>query len=114
MLGDGINDGLALSRAHCSGTPAIDRPFVPSRADFYFLTPGLEPVRQALHVARRVRATVRAALWFAGLYNVAAVGLAYAGLMRPWLAAVLMPASSIAVLLFTAHALSNRSQAWKS
>lgn len=113
MLGDGINDGLALSRAHCSGTPAIDRPFVPSRADFYFLTPGLEPVRQALHVARKVRATVRSALWFAGLYNVAAVALSYAGLMRPWLAALLMPASSIAVLLFTAHALSQRSQAWK-
>jgi Cu2+-exporting ATPase len=114
MLGDGINDGLALSRAHCSGTPAIDRPFVPSRADFYFLTPGLEPVRQALHVAQRVRDTVRKALWFAGLYNVGAVALAYAGLMRPWLAAVLMPASSIAVLLFTAHALSTRSKAWKS
>jgi P-type Cu2+ transporter len=114
MLGDGINDGLALSRAHCSGTPAIDRPFVPSRADFYFLTPGLEPVRQALHVARAVRDTVRKALWFAGLYNVGAVALAYAGLMRPWLAAVLMPASSIAVLVFTAHALSTRSKAWKS
>jgi Cu2+-exporting ATPase len=114
MLGDGINDGLALSRAHCSGTPAIDRPFVPSRADFYFLTPGLEPVRQALHVARAVRVTVRKALWFAGLYNVGAVALAYAGLMRPWLAAVLMPASSVAVLLYTAHALSHRSQAWKS
>jgi Cu2+-exporting ATPase len=114
MLGDGINDGLALSRAHCSGTPAIDRPFVPSRADFYFLTPGLEPVRRALHVARAVRDTVRKALWFAGLYNVGAIALAYAGLMRPWLAALLMPASSIAVLLFTAHALSPRSDAWKS
>jgi Cu2+-exporting ATPase len=114
MLGDGINDGLALSRAHCSGTPAIDRPFVPSRADFYFLTPGLTPVRQALHVARAVRKTVRQALWFAALYNVGAVALAYAGFMRPWLAALLMPASSIAVLLFTAHALSTRRQVWKS
>jgi Cu2+-exporting ATPase len=114
MLGDGINDGLALSRAHCSGTPAIDRPFVPSRADFYFLTPGLTPVRLALSVARAVRSTVHKALWFAGLYNVFAVTLAYAGWMRPWLAALLMPASSIAVLLFTAYALSSRRSLWKS
>jgi Cu2+-exporting ATPase len=114
MLGDGINDGPALSRAYCSGTPAIDRPFVPSRADFYFLTPGLAPVRLALSVARAVRSTVHKALWFAALYNVGAVGLAYAGLMRPWLAAVLMPASSVAVLLFTAHALSTRRPVWRS
>ncbi|HEX6242998.1 MAG TPA: HAD-IC family P-type ATPase, partial [Polyangiales bacterium] len=114
MLGDGINDGPALARAHCSGTPAIDRPFVPSRADFYFLTPGLSPVRLCLRVARAVRATVHKALWFAGLYNVGAVALAYAGLMRPWLAAVLMPASSVAVLVFTASVLSTRSRVWKS
>lgn len=114
MLGDGINDGPALSRALCSGTPAIDRPFVPARADFYFLTEGLTPVRQALHVAAGVRAVVRKALWFAGLYNVAAVALAYAGLMRPWLAAVLMPASSIAVLAFTALSLSTRRNVWRS
>ncbi len=114
MLGDGINDGLALSRAHCSGTPAIDRPFVPSRADFYFLTPGLTPVRQALTVARAVRRTVHKALWFAALYNVFAVGLSYAGFMRPWLAALLMPASSIAVLIFTAYALSSGRRIWKS
>ena len=31
MIGDGINDGPALSRALCSGTPAVDRPFVPAR-----------------------------------------------------------------------------------
>ena len=114
MLGDGINDGPALARAHCSGTPAIDRPFVPSRADFYFLTPGLMPVRLSLQVARAVRGTVHKALWFAGLYNVGAVALAYAGWMRPWLAAVLMPASSVAVLIFTASVLSTRSQVWRS
>jgi Cu2+-exporting ATPase len=114
MLGDGINDGPALSRALCSGTPAIDRPFVPARTDFYFLTEGLTPVRQALHVAAGVRRVVRKALWFAGLYNVLAVALAYAGVMRPWLAAVLMPASSIAVLAFTALALSARRYVWRS
>jgi Cu2+-exporting ATPase len=114
MIGDGINDGPALSRALCAGTPAIDRPFVPARTDFYFLTAGLSPVRFALHMSRRVRGVIRHALVFAAAYNVLAVSLSYAGLMRPWLAALLMPASSLCVLTYTALALSTRRVSWKS
>lgn len=114
MIGDGINDGPALSRALCSGTPAVDRPFVPARTDFYYLTPGLSPVRSALHVARAVRRVVRTALVFATAYNVLAVSLCYAGLMRPWLAALLMPGSSLVVLVYTALSLSARRRVWKS
>jgi Cu2+-exporting ATPase len=114
MIGDGINDGPALSRAACSGTPAIDRPFVPARTDFYFLTPGLAPIRQVLRTSKRVRRVVQSALWFALVYNVFAVLLSYAGLMRPWLAAVLMPASSLVVLAFVVLSLSPRSSLWKS
>ncbi|HEY6880488.1 MAG TPA: heavy metal translocating P-type ATPase metal-binding domain-containing protein [Polyangiales bacterium] len=114
MLGDGINDGLALSAAFCSGTPAIDRPFVPSRADFYYLSAGLAPVRTALHVAQAVRRVVRNALGFAAAYNVLAVGLCVAGVMRPWLAAVMMPASSLAVIAYAVWSLSAGSSLWKS
>jgi Cu2+-exporting ATPase len=114
MIGDGVNDGPALSRALCAGTPAVDRPFVPARTDFYFLTPGLQPIRAALHMAKRVRRVVRRALAFATAYNLVAVALCYAGLMRPWLAAVLMPVSSILVLTYTALSFAPRSNRWKS
>lgn len=114
MIGDGINDGPALSRAACSGTPAIDRPFVPARTDFYFLTAGLSPVRLVLRMSKAVRSVVRHALWFALAYNVLAVSLAYAGLMKPWLAAVMMPASSLVVLAYVVASLSPRSALWKS
>src|SRR5690606_35553153 len=36
MIGDGINDSLVVAIAHTSGTPAIDRPFMAARSDFYF------------------------------------------------------------------------------
>jgi Cu2+-exporting ATPase len=60
FVGDGVNDTLALDHAYASGTPAVDRPFVPSRADFFFLTPGLAPIRLALRSARALAQTVRA------------------------------------------------------
>jgi P-type Cu2+ transporter len=114
MLGDGINDGLALGSAFCSGTPAIDRPFVPSRADFYYLSAGLSPVRSALRVSHVVRQVVRNALLFAAAYNVLAVALCMAGVMRPWLAALMMPASSLVVIAYAVWSLSPRSSIWKS
>jgi len=114
MLGDGINDGPAMQRARASGTPAVDRPFVPARADFYFLTPGLYPVRVALNAAHAMRGVVRNALVFATIYNVLAIGLCVAGLMRPWVAAVFMPLSSVSVLTYTAFALSPRRNVWRS
>lgn len=114
MIGDGINDSLAVERAFASGTPAIDRAFMPWRSDFYFVTAGLAPIRLALRASRRLAQVIRHNRLFAVLYNVGVVGLAACGLMRPWLAAVLMPASSLVVLSATSWSLSARSRLWKS
>ncbi len=101
FVGDGLNDAHALETAWVSGTPSIERPFVPSRADFYFVTPGLSPIRALLVAARRLRRVARGNLMFAALYNTFAVGLAVTGVMEPWLAAVSMPLSSIVVVAIT-------------
>lgn len=114
MIGDGVNDSLAVERAFVSGTPAIDRAFMPWRSDFYFVTSGLAPIRLALRASRRLAQVVRRNQAFAIAYNVCVVTLAVCGLMRPWLAAVLMPASSIIVLTATSLSLSTRSRLWKS
>jgi Cu2+-exporting ATPase len=113
MIGDGINDSLAVERATCGGTPAIDRPFMAARSDFYFITPGLRPIRLALEIARRVTRVRTRNLTFALAYNVLSIGLAYAGVMSPLLCAVLMPASSLTIVLATVLSLSPRSSSWK-
>jgi len=112
--GDGLNDAPAAAEALCSGTPAIDRPFMAARTDFYFTTPGLGPIRLALVAARKLGWVSRLNVGVAISYNAIAVALALAGLMRPWLAAILMPASSILVVSLTASSLSRRSPLWKS
>jgi len=110
MIGDGINDSLAVAEAHCSGTPAVDRPFVAARSDFYLITAGLAPVRSALAASHRLVRVVRRNLRAALFYNAVAVALAYAGLMSPLLCAIFMPASSLGVVLATTISLSKKGQ----
>ncbi|MGH7298519.1 MAG: HAD family hydrolase, partial [Polyangiaceae bacterium] len=114
LVGDGVNDALALDRAYVSGTPAVDRPYIPARADFFFVTPGLAPVRLALRSARVLAQVVRVDLAIALAYNALAIGFALAGRMSPLLCAVLMPASSLTTIGATVAALSARSRPWRS
>ncbi|MFT3765728.1 MAG: HAD-IC family P-type ATPase [Minicystis sp.] len=113
MLGDGINDSLAVAAAHCSGTPAVDRPFLAARSDFYLVTAGLRPVRFALAASHRLQQVVRRNLTAALAYNAIAIALACAGLMSPLLCAVFMPLSSLSIILATTRSLSDGAS-WKS
>ncbi len=114
FVGDGVNDALALDHAHVSGTPAVNRPYVPARADFFFVTAGLAPVRLAMRSARVLAQVVRADLAIALAYNAIAITLALSGLMSPLVCAVLMPTSSLTTIAVTVAALSPRSRLWKS
>lgn len=114
MIGDGVNDSLAVAQAFASGTPSIDRAVMPSRTDFYFVTAGLRPIRTALTAARKLAAVTLRNRVFAVAYNVLVVSVALQGWMKPWLAAVLMPLSSVVVLTTTSWSLSRRSSLWKS
>ena len=114
FVGDGVNDALALDHAYVSGTPAVDRPYVPARADFFFVTPGLAPVRLALRSARALAQVVRADLAIALAYNALALAWRSRAGCRRSLCAVLMPASSLTTIAATVAALSPRSRLWRS
>ena len=98
MLGDGANDSLAFSCAHCRGTPMVHRGALESKADFYYLGRGIGGIRELLAVNRVRARTQRWVIGFAISYNLMAVGLAAAGHMSPLLAAGLMPASALVSL----------------
>jgi len=114
LVGDGLNDQVAMREAACSGTPAVNRPFMASRCDFYFVSPGLHPVAQVLRASDTLAHVVRRILAFAIAYNLVAVSLALAGLMKPWVAAVLMPLSSLLTLGYTVMMLSGKRLRWRS
>jgi Cu2+-exporting ATPase len=114
MVGDGINDSPSFEAALCTATPAIDRPVLPGKADFYFSGDGIAALRRALISARRLRTVVRDNLVLASLYNLTAVALCFAGLVTPVVAAILMPLSSVGIVSLTAYRLSGRRLAWMS
>jgi Cu2+-exporting ATPase len=114
MVGDGLNDSPSFEAALCAATPAVDRPVLPGKADFYFLGDGIAAIHRSLRAAHALRRVVRDNLAIAVVYNVAAVGLCLAGQVTPVVAAIIMPVSSVFVVSLTALRLSGRRQPWTS
>jgi Cu2+-exporting ATPase len=112
MVGDGLNDSPSFAAAWCAATPAVDRPVLPGKADFFFLGDGIAAIGRSLWEARRLRRVVRDNLVIAVAYNVVAVACCAAGLVTPVAAAVFMPASSVAVVTLTALRVT-RGPTWK-
>jgi len=112
MVGDGLNDSPSFEAALCAATPAVDRPVLPGKADFYFLGDGIAAIRRSLQAARHLRRVVRDNLVLAILYNVLAVTLCMFGLVTPVIAAILMPLSSVSVVSLTAVRLATRRLSW--
>ena len=114
MVGDGLNDSPSFEAALCAATPAVDRPVLPGKADFFFLGDGIVAISRSLAAAHQLRRVVRDNLVLAVAYNVAAVALCLAGWVTPVVAAIIMPVSSVTVVSLTALRLSGRRLAWTS
>ena len=99
FVGDGINDAAAFAVAGIAGTPALDRPQLPARADFYTVSAGLGPVDAIFAIAARHERATSTALRFSVAYNVVVVVAALLGVLTPLWCALLMPASSVLVVL---------------
>ena len=97
-VGDGLNDALAFEAASCAGTPAVDRPQLPARADFFLLGGTLAALADLVVVARRLRATLVGLLATATVYNAVVISFALAGALTPLAVALVMPAMSLSLV----------------
>lgn len=101
MLGDGVNDLEALSKAHVGilvhGPLAKGLNF----GSAYFMNHGLDPLQDLLSIARKNRRVVYHNLFFALFYNLTAGTAAVCGYINPLVAAALMPLSSLIILVST-------------
>jgi Cu2+-exporting ATPase len=99
MVGDGLNDAAALARAHASMAPGAAVDAAQNAADLVFTGEDLGAVAQAIVVARTARRRALENFGFSALYNLVAGPAAMLGLINPFIAALAMSGSSIAVLL---------------
>ena len=99
LVGDGANDALALAACPASVAMygALEASIGSSKA--VLLKPGLSGLVTLFASARFSRKLSKRLLWISVAYNLLAAGLASAGLLAPWMAAVLMPLSSLTLLL---------------
>ena len=99
FCGDGVNDLPVMEKAELSCSLAGDQPVVPSRCDLLVSRDGVLGLVQAVAWGMDTDRVGRCLLLAGLAYNVAVLALAVVGWMRPWLAAAVMPLSSVVVVM---------------
>ncbi len=99
MLGDGANDASALSKASIGIAVKGSMAASLKAAKIYFSQFGIDQILKLFSISEQFEKTVNRHLWFTSIYNFTGATLAILGYINPLVAALLMPASSLTVLL---------------
>lgn len=98
MVGDGINDAVALATADLGLALVSGTDIALKAADIILVRDDLHVIPDAITISRKTLRTIRTNLGWAFGYNIAAIPIAAAGLLNPLIAAAAMSLSSVLVV----------------
>lgn len=101
MVGDGVNDALAMTAAAVGIAVGDGTELARETAEIVLPPDGIILLPELLRIARVTKRTIASNLAWAFGYNSAAVALAATGFLQPIIAAVLMAGSSVFVVMNT-------------
>lgn len=98
MVGDGINDSVALTQADLGIALASGSDLAVSSADITITGNDLRSIAEAMHISKRTYTVIRQNLFWAFVYNTVGIPLAALGFLSPMIAGAAMALSSVSVV----------------